>query len=258
MASMFYEPAVEILKNAKGKRLGAAEVRRQIIEKYPNLNWSGTQGPVRAMLLSAAEKDTPIKYVAGSKPPLFYYDDTKCDKIAAQEVPEASIEEIIEEAYAKADAALKRELLEKIRKMDATAFEYLVNQLVGKLGFGTPKTTQRSHDGGIDGYIYADCLGLNVIGVQAKRYDGHNVQRPEIDKFIGALEGRDGVFVTSSSFSEDAKKKAANTHSNSKIALIDGDRMVDFMIKYNLGVQETDKKYVLKRIDHDFFEELEG
>lgn len=64
--------------------------------------------------------------------------------------------------------------------------------------------------------------------------------------------------MTSSSFSEDAKKKAANTHSNSKIALIDGDRMVDFMIKYNLGVQETDKKYVFKRIDHAFFEEFEG
>lgn len=259
MASMFYEPAVEILKSAKGKLLGAAEVRRQIIEKYPDLNWSGTQGPVRQMLLCAAEKDTPIKYVEGSKPPLFYYDDTKYGKTTAvQEVPEASLEEIVEDACAKAEAALKAELLAKIRSLSDAAFEEFANRFVEKLGYGKAETTQRTHDKGIDGFVYGDCLGLNVIGVQAKHYDGHNVQRPEIDKFIGALEGRDGVFVTSSSFAKGAEEKAANTHTSSKIALIDGNRMVDLMIKYNYGVQDTDTKFVLRRIDHDFFEELEG
>lgn len=256
MASMFYEPCLEILKAAPGKEMRVFEVSKQIKEKYPALHWDGGDGPVRALLMSAAGNGTPIRMVQGSKPPRFYYSEAAATMSSSVQIPDASPEEIMEEAYCRADRALRDEILSRIVKMDDTSFEVLVNNLISRMGFGRAETTQASHDGGIDGYIYGDRLGLNVICVQAKRYDGHNVQRPEIDRFIGALEGRDGVFVTSSGFSPEAKRKAEKPCCNSKIALIDGEMLVGFMIEYNVGVQEVGKTYILKRLDMDYFEEL--
>ena len=256
MASMFYEPCLEILKAALGKEMRVFEVSKQIKEKYPALHWDGGDGPVRALLMSAAGNGTPIRMVQGSKPPRFYYSEAAATMSSSVQIPDASPEEIMEEAYCRADRALRDELLSRLVKMDDTSFEVLVNNLISRMGFGRAETTPASHDGGIDGYIYGDRLGLNIICVQAKRYDGHNVQRPEIDRFIGALEGRDGVFVTSSGFSPEAKRKAEKPCCNSKIALIDGEMLVGFMIEYNVGVQEVGKTYILKRLDMDYFEEL--
>lgn len=256
MASMFYEPCLEILKASPGKEMRVFEISKQIKEKYPALQWGGGDGPVRALLMSAAGNGTPIRMVMGSKPPRFYYSEAAATMPANAYIPDASPEEIMEEAYCRADRALRDELLSRIVKMDDTSFEVLVNNLISRMGFGRAETTQVSHDGGIDGYIYGDRLGLNVICVQAKRYDGHNVQRPEIDRFIGALEGRDGVFVTSSGFSPEAKRKAEKPCCNSKIALIDGETLVGYMIEYNVGVQEVGKTYILKRLDMDYFDEL--
>ncbi len=255
MASMFYEPCVEILKAASGKEMRVFEVEKQIREKYPDLHWNGGDGPVRALLMSAAGNGTPIRMVQGVKPPRFYYCETAVTATNVQ-IPEASPEEIMEEAFGRADRALRDELLARVTKMSDTSFEFLVNNLISRMGFGKAETTQQSHDRGIDGYIYGDRLGLNVICVQAKRYDGHNVQRPEIDRFIGALEGRDGVFVTCSGFSPEARRKAEKPCCNSKIALIDGEMLVGFMIEFNVGVQEVGKSYMLKRLDTDYFDEL--
>ena len=257
MASIFYDPCVKILKAHEGQQLRVNEIMRDLTGgAFPELKWSGGQGPVRAMLLAASANDsTPIKQVQGVLPPKFYYSEVKNSvKIVA---PEATPEEIMDEAFSRAVEALKESLLDIIMKMDDTQFEVLVNKLISKMGFGRAETTQQSGDHGIDGFIYGDRLGLNVICVQAKHYDGHNVQRPEIDSFIGALEGRDGVFVTSSGFSPEAKKKAEKTGSISKIALIDGKQLVEYMIEFDVGVQATGKVYALKRIDKDFFEEMD-
>lgn len=155
-----------------------------------------------------------------------------------------------------ANDSLKAQLLAPIREMDNFAFEFLVNQLLSKMGFGRVETTKKSGDGGIDGFIYGDRLGLSVIGVQSKRFTENKVGRPDIQGFIGALKGLDGVFVTSSDFSTDAEKEANEKGAGSKIALINGNQLVNYMIEYNLGVQETGTIYNLKRIDKDFFDEL--
>ena len=257
MASMFYQPSLDILKAEAGKSLRVCEVSRLIKERYPELHWDGGDGPVRALLMSAAGNGTPIRMIQGSKPPRFYFSEADAlPNGSPARIPDASPEEIMEEAFCRADRALRDELLARVLKMDDSDFEILVNNLISKMGFGRAETTQPSHDGGIDGYIYGDRLGLNVICVQAKRYDGHNVQRQDIDRFIGALEGRDGVFVTSAGFSPEARKKAEKTCTNSKIALIDGEQLVGFMIEYDVGVQDTGKTYTLKRVDSDFFDDL--
>lgn len=257
MASMFYQPCLEILQSSAGNPLRVCEVSKKIKENYPQLKWAGGDGPVRALLMSAAGNGTPIRMVQGSSPPRFYYSEAESSSSGTDgKIPDASPEEIMEEAFCRADRALRDELLVRVKKMDETDFELLVNDLISRMGFGRAETTEPSGDRGIDGYIYGDRLGLNVICVQAKRYDGHNVQRPEIDRFIGALEGRDGVFVTCSGFSPEAKKKAEKTCTNSKIALVDGEQLVGFMIEYNVGVQDIGKPYTLKRVDSDYFDEL--
>lgn len=269
MASIFYKPCCEILR-ASDRPLSANALMKKIIIDYPEIQWSKTQGPVRAMLMSASRKNgTGIKIIEGTTPPEFVFDAASFIEIDEsdsvlisndiQEAVEATPEEIMENAFRKATETLKGELLEKIYNLNDTSFETLANQLIAAMGFGRAENTPVSHDGGIDGYIYADHLGLRVIGVQAKHYaQDRKVQRQEIDSFIGALSGKDGVFVTSADFSSGAKTKV-DTHncgSGSKIALINSNQLVEYMIKFNVGVQETSNQYILKQIDKDFFENL--
>lgn len=112
----------------------------------------------------------------------------------------------------------------------------------------------KSGDAGIDGIIKEDKLGLDAIYIQAKRWDG-SVGRPEIKKFVGALDGqkaRKGIFITTSTFSKDAIEYAKNT--SVKVILIDGERLTELMMENNLGVTTT-QVYEIKRIDTDYFEE---
>ena len=112
----------------------------------------------------------------------------------------------------------------------------------------------KSGDGGIDGIIKEDKLGLDVIYIQAKRWEG-NVGRPEIQKFAGALQGqraRKGIFITTSRFSEQAKEYASMI--DSKIILIDGGRLASLMFDHSVGVS-TSSVYELKKIDTDYFDE---
>ena len=110
----------------------------------------------------------------------------------------------------------------------------------------------RSGDEGIDGIIKEDGLGLDIIYIQAKRWD-NTVGRPEIQKFAGALQGqraKKGIFITTSYFSKDAEEYASRIET--KIILIDGDKLADYMIDFNVGVT-TSSTYQLKKIDSDYF-----
>ena len=255
--SIFYEPACEILKAKAPNPMSASEMMKAIIEQYPDLQWSRSQGPIRAMLLSAAKLEhTPIRQVPDALPPLFYYQETA--ESQGVDAPEASAEEIMGNAFAQTQNTLKEKLLETIKGLGWLPFEHLANRLVSKILFGEAMDTPGSGDGGIDGYIniYADPLGLNTIGVQAKHYvAGENVQRPEIQQFIGALHGKNGVFITCSDFSKSAREEAKHS-TPSTIKLINGQQMVEYMLQYKVGVRETGITYTLVEIDEAFFADL--
>ena len=172
---------------------------------------------------------------------------------------ELTPEESIERAHLSLRKDLARELLESIMQCSPAFFELLIIKLMIKMGYGgsreeAGKAVGRSGDGGIDGIINEDRLGLDAIYLQAKRWEGV-IGRPEIIKFVGALAGQratKGVFITTSWFTQDAKDYALS--SQYKVVLIDGERLADLMIEHDLGVSVA-ATYQLKRIDSDFFSE---
>ena len=168
---------------------------------------------------------------------------------------EQTPEEILDSTYKQLQANLSDEVLEKVLQQSSQFFERLVVDLLVKMGYGAGKITGRTGDGGIDGVIDEDKLGLDVIHIQAKRWQkGNNVGRKELQSFVGALagqSGRKGVFITTSSFTREALEY---NPSNVKIAKIDGKRLADLMIAYNLGVSAK-VTYEIKRVDTDYFEE---
>tara|TARA_Y100001978_G_scaffold155201_1_gene140644 strand:- start:194 stop:1090 length:897 start_codon:yes stop_codon:yes gene_type:complete len=151
------------------------------------------------------------------------------------------------------------ELLDQIKNISPSAFENLVLQVLAKMGYGGGdekriKGVPRGPDGGIDGKIDEDKLGLDQIYIQAKRYSDNTVGRPKIQGFLGAMTGggcKKGVFVTSSTFTNDAKRFAENL-SDVRLVLIDGVDFAELMIEYCVGVQVKETINVAK-IDHDFF-----
>jgi restriction system protein len=169
-------------------------------------------------------------------------------------------EEQIEAAYSEIRTALASELLSKVKTASPGFFERLVVDLLLKMGYGGSRSNAgraigKSGDGGIDGIINEDRLGLDVVYIQAKRWDDSTVGRPEIQKFVGALTGqraRKGVFITTSTFTNEAKAFAANNEF--KIILIDGQMLSELMIDYGVGVTHQ-AVYELKRIDSDYFAE---
>ena len=170
-------------------------------------------------------------------------------------------EECIEKCYQQHRAELAAELLEKIKNNSDRFFERLVLDLLIKMGYGgsredAARAVGGSGDKGIDGIINQDRLGLDVVYIQAKRWQ-ENVQRRQIQEFAGALEGqraRKGIVITTSDFSRGAREYV-NTI-NSKIVLIDGRQLAELMIEYNVGVS-TVKTYELKRVDSDYFIETD-
>lgn len=166
-------------------------------------------------------------------------------------------EESIEDAFQVLQLKLVEDLLLEVKQRSPEFFENVVVQLMLAMGYGgsqqeAGKAVGRSGDGGIDGIINEDRLGLDAIYLQAKRWEGV-VGRPEIMKFVGALAGQratKGVFITTSGYTKEAKEYALT--SQYKIVLIDGARLADLMIEHNLGVSVS-ATYQLKRIDSDFF-----
>ncbi|MGL6281584.1 MAG: restriction endonuclease [Microcoleaceae cyanobacterium] len=169
-------------------------------------------------------------------------------------------EEAIEIGYQKIRQELEDELLQKIKESSPSFFEYLVVDVLVKMGYGGSKRDAgqaigQSGDGGIDGIIKEDPLGLDIVYIQAKRWDNTTVGRPEIQKFVGALHGqraKKGVFITTSNFSQDAREYVSNI--DLKIVLINGKQLTQFMIDYNVGIS-TIRTYEIKKIDSDYFSE---
>jgi restriction system protein len=167
-------------------------------------------------------------------------------------------QERLDEAAKELLATLTDDILSAIKTCSPAFFEELVVQLLLKMGYGgsrkeAGKAVGRSGDGGIDGVIAEDRLGLDSIYVQAKRWQG-SVGEPDIRNFLGALVGRGaskGVFITTSSFSEPARAFAARSIQQ-KLVLIDGERLAELMIEHDLGVS-TVASYQVKRLDSDFF-----
>jgi len=171
----------------------------------------------------------------------------------------ATPEETLENSYLKIRKNLAQELLLKIRSCNPSFFEKLVVELLVKMGYGgsikdAGQSIGRSGDEGIDGIIKEDRLGLDVIYIQAKRWE-NVVGRPEIQKFIGALAGqgaKKGVFITTSRYTKEARDY--QPRNDTKIVLIDGEQLADFMIDFNLAVS-TATIFEIKRIDNDYFGE---
>jgi restriction system protein len=172
---------------------------------------------------------------------------------------QATPEERIEEAFAELRETLVTDLRAKLGGIDPFRFEQVVLDLLVAMGYGGSRreaagVTQKTGDEGIDGVINEDRLGLDVIYIQAKRWK-HNVGRPEIQSFVGALAGKKankGIFITTSSFHDNATDYAAGLHN--KVILVDGRRLAELMIEHGVGVAE-EHAYSVKKIDSDYFEE---
>jgi len=168
-------------------------------------------------------------------------------------------EETLEQVHQRIKNELAQELLLRILNCSPAFFEYLVVELLVKMGYGGSRKDAgervgQSGDGGIDGIIKEDHLGLDAIYIQAKRWQG-TVGRPEIQKFVGALSGqraRKGVFITTSRFTADAAEYVSMIET--KVVLIDGEKLATLMIDFDVGVS-TQATYVIKKIDSDYFEE---
>ncbi len=175
---------------------------------------------------------------------------------SADETPE----ERIEAAYTQLDTALTEELLEQVLSLTPARFERLIVELLLAMGYGDGRAEMgqaigRSGDGGIDGVVNEDKLGLDAVYIQAKRYALDNrVGRPALQAFIGSMTGESatkGVFVTTSGFSNEARDYVRRVQQ--RVVLIDGQRLARLMIDHGVGVK-ADKTYVLRSIDANFFD----
>lgn len=168
-------------------------------------------------------------------------------------------EEQIEAAFELLRDNLVSQILDQLKSSSADFFEKVVVEVLVKMGYGGSRKDAgqaigRSGDEGIDGIIKEDRLGLDIIYIQAKRWNT-TVSRPEVQKFAGALQGRrarKGIFITTSEFSKQASQFVQQI--DSKIILIDGKQLAQMMLDHNVGVS-TEAIYELKRIDSDYFAE---
>jgi restriction system protein len=168
-------------------------------------------------------------------------------------------EDLIDRGIKRLRTQLISDLLEQVKGITPAAFEGLVLQVLAKMGYGGGDVKQiqgvpRGPDGGIDGKINEDKLGLDQIYIQAKRYSENSVGRPTIQSFVGAMSGggcKKGVFVTSSTFTSEAKSFAVGL-TDVRLVLIDGVRLAKLMIEHCVGVQVKETIQVAK-IDQDFF-----
>jgi restriction system protein len=168
-------------------------------------------------------------------------------------------EETLESAYLRLRSDMAAELLKRVKSCSAKFFEGLVVEVLLKMGYGgsrreAGKAIGRAGDEGIDGIINEDRLGLDVIYLQAKKWEG-TVGRPEIQKFVGALHGKrakKGIFMTTGTFSSEAAQYVAKI--DPKVVLIDGEQLAEIMIDFNVGVSLV-ASYEVKRIDSDYFAE---
>ena len=168
--------------------------------------------------------------------------------------------EILDAAYQQVTNTLASQLMDEVMKLPPSGFEKLVVKLLLKMGYGNGindagRVTQQSNDGGIDGIIKEDKLGFSNIYIQAKQWSPDlTVSKPEIQKFVGALQGQQaqkGLFITTARFTSGAYQYVGNLL-GAKVVLVDGEMLTKLMIKHNVGVS-SEHIYEIKRIDSDFF-----
>jgi len=188
--------------------------------------------------------------------------DKNGDSLIIKPVPHSADqtpEEMFEGSYQELKEGWIDELLSKIKSCSPAFFERLVVDVIVAMGYGgsrveAGKAVGKSGDEGIDGIINEDRLGLDVIYLQAKRWEG-NVSRPDVQKFAGALQGKrakKGILITTSDFTSEAKEFVRNIEA--KIVLLSGRQLAELMLEHRVGVTVT-ATYELKKIDSDFFEE---
>lgn len=175
-------------------------------------------------------------------------------QLVIDEIVSSSPQDLIDKGFYQIEKEVKTELLEKLKTIDPYYFEKVILILLKKMGYGEFIETSKSGDGGIDGIINEDKLGLDKIYIQAKRFNENKVREKDIRNFIGAMSGdtNKGVFVTTSIFDIGAIEKAKNAHH--KIILIDGEKLVNLMHEFNVGIQ-VKATYEVKQLDEDFFED---
>jgi restriction system protein len=185
--------------------------------------------------------------------------EAKSDKPTPSQIDTSTPIDLIENAVSDIEDKLRSDLLEQLSNCDPYFFEKIVIDMLVSMGYGgsreeAAKVTQKSNDGGIDGIINEDRLGLDVIYVQAKRYQ-NKIGRVDIQNFVGALAGAQalkGIFITTSDYNQNAIDYAHSV--NQKVILINGNRLADLMIEHNIGVS-TIRTIELKRLDTDYFED---
>lgn len=208
-------------------------------------------GPINLKLLNTLNEGKPVQGKKSDAPSL--------EVIKASETSETP-EEAFENAYLKIRADVESKIIQKILANPPEFLERVIIDLVVKMGYGgnrkdAGEAIGRSGDEGIDGIIKEDPLGLDIIYLQAKRYEG-TVGRPDIQKFAGALQGqraKKGIFITTSSYSKEAKDYVAKI--DTKIILIDGAMLARLMFDHGVGVS-VNTVYEAKRIDTDYFDEI--
>jgi restriction system protein len=200
---------------------------------------------------SAAKSGLDLKDVTSDFFHFYTEEDKKDRKLPGIEA--SSPQDLIDSGVAAIESQTKEEMIEKLKVIDPYYFEKVVLILLKKMGYGEFVETAKSGDGGIDGIINQDELGLGKIYIQAKRYSDNKVREKDIRNFIGAMSGdtTKGVFVTTSEFDDSAIKKAHDAHHT--IILVDGVKLAGLMHTHNVGVQIRDT-YEVKDIDEDFFD----
>jgi restriction system protein len=191
-------------------------------------------------------------------------EDSSESELEVDEAPSATPEELLASGYLKLRKQLEFDVLARVKACSADFFEQLVVRLLTTMGYGgslvdAGRAIGKSGDGGVDGIIKEDRLGLDLLFIQAKKWDNTVVGRPEIQKFVGALHGqkaKKGIFITTSTFSKEARDYAEGLDDR-RVILIDGAQLTSLMFDYGTGVS-TANNYVVKRIDSDFFEDDEA
>jgi len=238
-----YLKMAELVESSKRSYYQITKMGKKILEKPPetiSVRW--------------LKDNTPFDTKKGSEP-----DREESTHSETEVIEKSTPDELIASGYRRIRQELKNEILQMVKSASPSFFERLVIDLLMEMGYGTDDdesgiVTGKSGDGGIDGLIKQDKLGLERIYVQAKKWE-NPVGREEIQKFAGALQGRrakKGVFITTSIFSQPASDYANAIET--RIVLIDGDMLTDLMIDHNVGVSVKDT-YTTKRIDSDYFSE---
>ena len=191
-------------------------------------------------------------------------DGVVTDSVATDEIENSKTPlELIESSFESLRKAAAEELLSRVKTCSPAFFERVVVLLLRAMGYGgvtgESSVTGKSGDGGIDGIIKEDKLGLDVVCIQAKRYAEATVGRPTVQQFVGSMDfvqANKGVILTTSQFSPDAYAFVGKIVGK-KVVLIDGQNVADLMLEHNVGVTRT-KTYELKEVSNDFFDEDEG